>query len=145
MEFGEWLCGNVVKAVPHRHIVFSIPKILRRCFLYDRKRLTDLSRCGWESLKAYFTSCSKQKDTLPGAVIAIQTFGDLLGYHPHLHVLISDGCFHESGLLIVAPAIDMHALEQLFRHKVLKLLLSEGRITEATVALMAKTAAFGDE
>ena len=75
---------------------------------------------------------------MPGAVIAIQTFGDLLGYNSHLHVLISDGCFHESGLLTVAPAIDTQALEQLFRHKVLKLLLSEGRITEVTVALMGK-------
>jgi hypothetical protein len=53
-------------------------------------------------------------------------------------VLISDGCFHKSGMLSVASAIDMQALEQLFRHKVLKLLLSEGRIIEATVALMAK-------
>jgi len=86
---------------PRRHIVFSIPTILRRCFLYDRKRLTDLSRSGWESLKAYFTSCSKPYDAMPGAVIAIQTFGDLLGYNPHLHVLTSDGCFHESGLLTV--------------------------------------------
>jgi hypothetical protein len=60
-----------------------------------------------------FTSCSKHRDALPGAVIAIQTFGDLLGYNPHLHVLISDGCFHESGLLTVAPRIDTHALERL--------------------------------
>ena len=66
MEFGEWLCGNVVKAVPHRHIVFSIPKILRRCFLYDRKRLTDLSHCGLESLKAYFTFCSRQSQVVTG-------------------------------------------------------------------------------
>jgi hypothetical protein len=38
-----------------------------------------------------------------GSVIAIQTFGDLLGYNPHLHVLISDVCFHKSGMLTVAP------------------------------------------
>ena len=132
------MCGNVVKAVTHRHIVFSIPKILRRCFLYDLSRLTDLSRCGWESLKAYFTSFAKHKAALPGAAIAIQTFGDLLGYNPYLHVLISDGCFHESGMLTVAPAINTHALEQLFRHKVLNLLLPERRITEPTVALIAK-------
>jgi len=75
---------------------------------------------------------------VPGAVIAIQTFGGLLGYNPHLHVLITDGCFHKSGMLNVAPAIDTRALEQLFRHKVLKLLLLHGRITEATVALMSK-------
>ena len=75
---------------------------------------------------------------MSGAIIAIQTFGDLLWYNPHLHVLISDGCFHESGMLTVVPAIDTHALEQLFRHKILKLLLSEGGITATTVALMAK-------
>jgi hypothetical protein len=86
----------------------------------------------------YFTSGSKHVYAVPGAVIAIQTFGDLLGYNSHLHVLISDGCFHENGLLTVAPVIDTQVLEQLFRHKVLKLLLSEGRITEVTVALMGK-------
>jgi hypothetical protein len=53
---------------------------------------------------------------VPGALIAIQTFGDLLGYNPHLHVLITTGCFHPSGMLTVAPSIDIHALEQLFRH-----------------------------
>ena len=79
VEFGEWLCGEVVKDVPHRHIVFSIPRIPRRCFLYDRKRLTDLSRCALETLKAYFTFCERHRDARPGAVIAIQTFGDLLG------------------------------------------------------------------
>jgi hypothetical protein len=33
VEFGEWLCANVLKRVPHRHFVFSLPKILRRYFL----------------------------------------------------------------------------------------------------------------
>jgi hypothetical protein len=33
VEFGEWLCTEVLIAVPHRHLVFSIPKILRRYFL----------------------------------------------------------------------------------------------------------------
>jgi len=73
-----------------------------------------------------------------GAIIAIQTFGDLLWYNPKLHVLISDGCFHESGMLTMVPAIDPHALQQLFRQKILKLLLSEGGITAAKVVLMAK-------
>jgi hypothetical protein len=99
-------------------------------FFYDSKRLIDLSRCGWESLKTYFTSCSKHNDAVPGAVVAIQTFEGLLGYNPHLHVLIFDGCFHKSGMLTMAPAIDTHALEQLFRHKVLVMLLSHGRITK---------------
>ena len=47
VEFGEWLCVDVLKKVPHRHFVFGIPKILRRYFLYDRKLLADLSRSAW--------------------------------------------------------------------------------------------------
>ncbi len=33
VQFGEGLCEDVLKAVPHRHHTFSIPKILRRYFL----------------------------------------------------------------------------------------------------------------
>ena len=28
VEFGEWLCIDVLKKVPHRHFVLSIPKIM---------------------------------------------------------------------------------------------------------------------
>ncbi|MBU1745768.1 MAG: hypothetical protein KJ649_12865 [Proteobacteria bacterium] len=70
VEFGEWLCmewGHLAARcpqIPHRHFVFSIPKILRRYFLYDRKLLADLSRSAWESLKAFLqdavgTPCGK--------------------------------------------------------------------------------------
>ena len=79
VEFGEWLCQEVIEEVPHRHFVFSIPKILRRYFLYDRKLLFELRRCAWETLKLYLKSFVSSKDAVPGPVIAIQTFGDFLG------------------------------------------------------------------
>jgi hypothetical protein len=28
-----------------------------------------------------------------GAVIAVQTFGGFLGFNPHCHILVTDGCF----------------------------------------------------
>ena len=91
MELGEWLCQELVKAVPHRHVVLSIPKILRRYFLYDRSLLSDLNRCGWEALKAFYTTGVRDSKAGSGAVVAIQTFGDFpLGFHPHLHILVSD-------------------------------------------------------
>jgi hypothetical protein len=40
IEFGEWLCTEVLKSVPHRQWVFSIPKRLRIYFMYDRKLLS---------------------------------------------------------------------------------------------------------
>ena len=94
VEFGEWLCGNVVKAVSHRHVVLSIPKILRRYFLYDRKLLSALSRCAWEAVSEYLQPASSSGQLRPAAVNAIQTFGDFLGYNPHCHMLLADGVFH---------------------------------------------------
>ena len=62
---------------------------------------------------------------MPGA-FAIQTFGDFLGFHPHLHILVSDGCFHANGMFYVSPAIDTKTLEQIFRYKVLKVFIRLG-------------------
>jgi len=69
VEFGERLCMDVLKKIPHRHFVFSIPKILRRYFLYDRKLLAALSRCAWESLKVFLQHSVPENDPIPGAVI----------------------------------------------------------------------------
>ena len=34
-----------------------------------------------------------ENDPIPGAVIAVQTFGDFLGFNPYCHILVTDGCF----------------------------------------------------
>jgi len=60
------------------------------------------------------------------------------GFHPHLHVLASDGCFHDNGMFAVSPATDTKALEQLFRHKVLKMLLAKRKITHDMITLLDK-------
>ena len=55
VEFGEWLCAEVLKFVPHHQWVFSIPKRLRIYFMFDRKLLTKLSHCAWKVLNMYLT------------------------------------------------------------------------------------------
>src|SRR5450759_4629426 len=50
VEFGETLYEEVLKQVPHRQWVFSIPKRLRVYFMYDRKLLGKLSQCAWKVL-----------------------------------------------------------------------------------------------
>ena len=61
-----------------------------------------------------------------------------VGFHPHLHILVSDDCFHENGLFSVSPTVDTKNLEQIFRHKVLKMLLAKGKITQDMIALLDK-------
>jgi len=78
-----------------------------------------------------------ERNPLPGAVIAIQTFGDFLGFNPHCHVLVTDGCFYGRGMFRVAPSLDLKKLEAIFRHKVFKMLLARGRITRDLIAMLS--------
>jgi len=138
VEFGEWLCMDVLKKIPHRHFVFSIPKIFRRYFLYDRKLLADLSRYAWESLKTFLQEAVPANDPIPGAVIAVQTFGDFLGFNPHTHILVTDGCFYGNrGMFRVAPPLELKKLEATFRHTVLRMLLNKGKITQEMVWMLS--------
>ena len=51
-----------------------------------------------------------------------------LGFNPHCHVLVTDGCFYGKGMFRVAPPLDQKKLEAIFRHRVFKMLLDKGRI-----------------
>ena len=74
--------------------------------------------------------------SVPGAAIAIQTFGDFLGFNPHTHVLISDGCFYGEGKFKLAPKFHLNNLEALFQHKVLKMLLKKDKINKDLISLL---------
>ena len=137
VEFGEWLCGNILKKVPHRHFVFSIPKILRIYFLFNRSLLKELSRISWEIIKDYYKHTCRKTESSPVAVAVIQTFGDYLSFNPHMHILAADGCFSDDGFFYIPFAnIDTESLEKLFIHKIFKMLLAKGFITNRIVELI---------
>lgn len=75
----------------------------------------------------------KKPLAVPGVIVAIQTFGDMVNVPPHLHVLVSDGVFTANGWLYVVPDIDLKKLELLFRHKVFTMLRREGKIDDALI------------
>ena len=136
VEFGEWLCTQVLKLVPHRQWVFSIPKRLRIYFLFNRKLLAKLSRCAWKVLSAYLKQSAAFDDAVPGGAIAVHTFGDFLQFNPHLHIIATDGCFSGNGVFTVDHDSVGKDLEDLFRHEVLKMLKAEGKINAAVIENM---------
>jgi hypothetical protein len=97
VEFGEWLCEEVLKHVPHRQWVFSIPKRLRIYFLFDRKLLTKLSRCAWKVLNLYLTQAIAYGDAKAGAAIAVQSFSDFQNFNPQFRI------FRLSGTILKHP------------------------------------------
>ena len=70
-----------------------------------------------------------RQDITVGMVACVQTFGNFANFHPHLHILVTDGGFGLNGTFYVLPKVSLFGLEQLFRHRVLKMMLRAGLIT----------------
>ncbi len=87
-------------------------------------------------MKVFFQEAVPEAGAVPGAVIAIQSFSDLMGFNPHLHVLGTDGCFYGDGMFKVAHRFDTKPLEEIFRHKIFKMLLFKGKITQELVDML---------
>ena len=136
VEFGEWLCTDVLKYVPHRQWVFSIPKRLRIYFMMDRKLLAKLSQCAWKVLNIYLTQAVAYDDAKVGAAVAVQSFGDFQNFHPHLHVLATDGCFYGNSSFKACPTPQAKDFEEPFRYEVFKMLKAEGKINDVVIENM---------
>jgi len=104
--------------------------------MFDRKLLTKLSRCAWKVLNLYLTQAVPYDDAKAGAAVAVQSFGDFQNFHPHLHVLATDGCFYGEGSFRVNPTPNPKDLEDLFRYEVFKMLKAEGKINDAVIENM---------
>ena len=107
--------------VPHRQVVLSIPKRLRPYFLYDRKLLGELSRVAARTVTSFIRATVGEKDLSVGIVSSIQTHGSLANWHPHLHLLVSDGGFRRDGTFVNLPLHDIATLTEAFRRAVLKM------------------------
>lgn len=133
IEFGEFILEEILQPVPHRHWVFAIPKRLRPFFMFDRTLLADLSRAAWNVLSLYLKSAVKTNDAAPGAIIAIQSFGDFNNFNPHCHIICSDGCFDGDGEFTRVAFPSGKDLEEAFRVEILTLLERKGKITPDVV------------
>jgi hypothetical protein len=83
-----------------------------------------------------FQEVASNPVALPGVVISVQSYGDSLNLHPHIHAIAAGGVWTADGTFESIPALDTRQLMLLFRHHVIKNLLAAGRISQATVDIL---------
>ncbi len=105
VKFAEHIYSEVIEDVPHRHTVFTIPKRLRVFFKYDRE---------------------------PAAIFTVQTAGEALNYHPHLHGLLADG-YWKDGVFTRFSEVDLKAIEDAFAETILSQLHKQELISDDDV------------
>jgi hypothetical protein len=69
----------------------------------------------------------------PACVIAVQTFGELVNFNPHLHIISSDGCFTNNGTFIEGISPNANDLLAPFTKAVLRMLKKEKVISLAVI------------
>ena len=104
------IAEEVCSPVAHRQVVLTIPKRVRVHTRFDRKLLGKLSSRAWTCLKAGAQRLLGREDVVPCMIAAIQTHGELLHWHSHIHVLITCGAFTPEGDFLELPQFDMERL-----------------------------------
>ena len=118
--WSDWLEHELLYAVPHRQYVFTVPKRLRPFFLYDRTLLGVLCRVAYRTLRDFLRATFREPDVVPGVVASIQTFGTLVNWHPHLHLVVTDGALRPDGTFLHLGFHDVDVLTEAFRRAVLR-------------------------
>jgi len=127
LKMAEYHSGHMVyarrflEAVPFERFKEVVEK-LRVFFKFDRRLLGDLCRCALRSLTCYFEAVTGSALT-PGVIAAIQTFGDRINLHVHLHFLVTEGGVDEAGVFHKIPRIDDSRLAEIFVREVLAMLV----------------------
>jgi hypothetical protein len=127
----------VLAPVSHRHVVLTIPRLLRPLFRRRRELLTELGRAAAEAT-AELVRRGLGHDARPGLVVSIATAGDLVQWHPHLHLLTTDGGKTADGSWKPLPEWDASLLMRLFRESLLaRLVLAHAVSPELVKKLLA--------
>ena len=139
----RFILDQVVAAVPHRHYVLAIPRMLRPYFQRHRHLLKRLCTVAHETLTDYLRTALDCPEGIPGIIMTLHTFGEYLDFHPHIHALVADGLFvrptnddgRSRGETINSqlstfnfhplPDAPLKPLEELFRAKVIHLLVEQ--------------------
>jgi hypothetical protein len=129
VKFAEHIYNEVIEDIPHRHTVFTIPKRLRAFFKYDRKLNTILFRAAWGALSEALGLDAREI----AAIFTVQTAGEALNYHPHLHGILADG-YWKDAVFRRFSEVDLQAIEHTFALRVLMQLHKRELLTDDDVA-----------
>jgi len=129
IRFAEHLTDEVLLRLPHRQFVFTIPKALRPYFRHDRRLFAEVSRLIYDLLREFYQEAAG-RPLLTGMIVAHQTFGDMLRLNPHFHAIVLEGGLDEEGTFAYNPFSGLQSMTEVFRHRVIKLLVEQELLNE---------------
>mgnify|MGYP001605988630 FL=1 len=136
--WAERMVEEVLPKVPYVQLVFTMPKMLRKAFLFDRSLYGELCRAAYQAtldfLREHFPAL---KRAVPAMVVSPQSFGSLLNHHAHAHAVVSLGLFDPQGTFHPLPEdFDFAPLGEIFLEHTFKALLKKEAVTKERVEIL---------
>ncbi len=128
------IAAEICQDVPHRHLVLTLPRMLRGVFQREPALLGELYHATHEVLTLWLRDRAACPTGQPGLVVAVQTFGDYLLWHPHVHVLATAGVFTVDATFHLADTGGWETLRELWRHALLRRLREARALAPDTLA-----------
>lgn len=101
--------------------------MLRVFLRFRRSLLSSLCLAEVKALLKYLKLVTSH-ELMPGIIAVIQTFGTRMNFHPHIHVLISEGGKTRDSFFRRASSFDDELIRELFIREVFSMLLREKMI-----------------
>ena len=102
----------------------------------NRALLGDLSRVAARTLTAFIRATTGERALSVGIVASIQTHGSLANWHPHLHLLVTDGGFRPDGSFVPLPLHDVATVTEACRRAVLTMFVQRELMDRDTAQRM---------
>ena len=129
---GGWLCpvgsrrpaASIAPEIRSRHRSIGWSSASTRSSRrFDRSLPGDLCRAAARTVTTVYRAACGRPDALPGMVGAIQTFGQLIHAHPHIHALVTEGVFLPEGTFLPLPKLATEPFLKLWEQEVFALLV----------------------
>lgn len=105
-------------------------------FRYDRSLLGKLCKAAYDTVCDVFELQVDGDCGSPAMIGAVQTFRDLIHWHSHVHAVVAEGLFTESGHFVHIPDAWKHRVEKFRQERVSALLLDERKINDQITGSM---------
>ncbi len=115
----EWVnrTVNQIVDVAHRHLVFTIPEQLREKIFQDRSLIKVMMDCAARAAMEVLQS--RGSGAVPGILAVVHTFGRDLKFHPHVHVLMTEGGLNKANEWEDIPFLPYNLLRKKWQYYLL--------------------------
>jgi hypothetical protein len=108
--------------VEHQHITLSVPAELRQLLFENRCLLSVVSRAAASTVMQAFATRCRAHAPIPGVMATVHTYGRDLGFHVHVHVLVTRGGLRADGVWQPVKFFPASQYRKLWRDCLLNLL-----------------------